>query len=127
VGRTVRFPEQEIIVSKYSIAIDQLSADDQGDGQPIVAAIGSLKLVTAAAKEGLEAIKEQPGEFVARVTETSGDGREVVQVKATEDIVRLVVNKRLKDEKAQNAPVEATAQTGATPTEDNPQGELPPA
>jgi hypothetical protein len=116
VGRTVRFLEQEIIVSKYSIGID--FADEhtsEVESGPIVSAVGSFKLISAAAKEGLAAIKgQQDVDFVATVVELSGEGREVVRVRATEDIVTLVVNKRLKDEKAQNAgatPV-ASGQTG---------------
>jgi hypothetical protein len=100
-------------MSKYSIAFEGQ------DGADIVAALGSLKLVTSAAKEGLAAIKGQPGEFLAVVIEENGeDGREVVRVRATEDIVTLVVNKRLKDEKAQeaNATPAATAQTTETET-----------
>jgi hypothetical protein len=117
VGRTVRFPEQEINMSAYSIVIADAGnvQADNNDGKVFVQASGSLKLITTAAKEGLAAIKGKSGEFFARVTEThtvaGEERRQVVKIDGDAEMVTLVVNKRLKDEKAQNAPAEATAQT----------------
>ncbi len=104
-------------MGKYSISIE-----DQG-GTEIVSAYGSFKLISAAAKEGLTAIKDQPGEFLASVTEESEEGREVVRVRATSDIVALVVNKRLKDEKAQLADATPAASGQATETEESGAGQ----
>lgn len=100
-------------MSKYHVTIE-------GD-ETIASATGSLKLAGAAVKEGLAAIKGQPGEFVAAFVElTDGGEREVVRVKATEDIVTLVVRKRLADERKQEAgsTAEATGQTGEPNTPD---------
>lgn len=97
-------------MSKYSISF-QTVAEKGEQEKTLVAALGSLKLVTTASKEGLAAIKGQPGEFVATVIELDGEQREVVRVKATEDIVTLVVRKRLADERKQAG--EGQAEIGA--------------
>lgn len=89
----------------YSIRIEDASTE-----APIVMAAGSLKLITAAAREGLAAIKDKDGEFSAVVTETESvggeDKRTVTRVSGDADVVAVVVKKKLTKERAENAPAE---------------------
>lgn len=100
-------------MSKYSISFQKVAENGEQE-QTLVAALGSLKLVTTASKEGLAAIKDQLGEFVATVIELDGEQREVVRVKATEDIVTLVVRKRLADERKQTGEDQAVVGSPTT-------------
>ena len=84
--------------STYSVAVESAS-----NGTVFVRAAGSLKLITAAIKEGLAAIKDQDGDFSAHFSEVENvDGietRQVARVTAEADVVALVLRKRLAGER----------------------------
>ncbi len=86
--------------------------EDATTNEPVVMAAGSLKLVSAAAREGLVAIKDSEGEFSAVVAETEQVGgeekRTVTRVSGDADVVSVVVKRKLAKERAENAPADET-------------------
>ena len=76
--------------------------DETGDSHAY--AYGSLKLTTAAVREGLAGIKDAEGEFTARVVEVEAIGDEtpkrvVASVTGDADVVTFVVKKKLAAER----------------------------
>ncbi len=85
----------------YSIIIASESAGT------LVAAHGSLKLISLAAKEGLAAM-DGISDYTARIVETDGvegeEKRQITSITAESDVVAMVVKKRLANERKQNEP-----------------------
>lgn len=90
-------------MTAYVVRIENATTNE-----PVVMAAGSLKLITAAVREGVAAIKDSDGEFSAVISETGTVGgeetRTVTRVSGDADVVSVVLKKKLTKERAENAP-----------------------
>lgn len=91
-----------IMGSKYHVFIEKLAESDETLSERVVSAFGSLKLASAAVKEGVAEIEGRPAEFSAVFTEVKPSGdREITRVTGNARTVSLVLADALKQERKQ--------------------------